>query len=635
MAEQSQQSDLTILRNFEPILRFTKGERFYPSDVDRYLAECSLWKHKKDEPPELIIKEGELTVEKLIEPREGSPGTIYYLKFIEPPDLFEYARYQIRQVLASFSRRDDEEVFRPGRGRLARVGIGSRLIDALFSLTLLLRGRVPGDTAAAAAMTYERMQQIQERYAYYGRVVHENGWVILQYWYFYPYNNWRSGFFGVNDHEADWEMVCVYCYEDLGNEDNADSSRQQLIPQWVAYASHEFSGDDLRRRWDDPELQRVITDDGEQHPIVYIGAGSHASYFSPGEYLTELELPFLSPWVVLADNLHAIWHKVLKLGRTPLEKPKFNIFRIPFVDYARGDGKSIGPQQSIHWEARIMGTETPWAFAYRGLWGLYANDPIAGENAPAGPVYNRKGDVRLRWYDPLGWAGLDKVASPRYAVEVLSNQSLQAQLRCTELEELIAHKSVQLSGLGLEEVSLRGHLHLEEVHKEQLLQINTLSFELKKLKHELAVQKLKLEALNLHRTRLEHGELEPVREHIKHAHHPTPQSNLFLAGLAEFFAAVSVGLLIFGVVLLMIFARQYLVVGVATMISFVIFLEASFRRRLGSLVNGLTIILAVISMAVLFYEFFWEITVTSILLAGLFIIAENLREFIRRYLPGE
>jgi hypothetical protein len=31
---------------------------------------------------------------------------------------------------------------------------------------------------------------------------------------FYPFNNWRSGFFGVNDHEADWEMISIYCSED-------------------------------------------------------------------------------------------------------------------------------------------------------------------------------------------------------------------------------------------------------------------------------------------------------------------------------------------------------------------------------------------------------------------------------------
>ena len=629
MGEQPTRWELEILRQFEPVLHFTRGERFFPIDVERYLAECSLWMHKPDSPPELIIGEGEITVENLTAPRVGSPGTIFYLKFIEPPDLVDYARYQIRQVVRSLSQRDEREVFHPGRGRLARVGFGSRFVDALFSMTLLLRGRVPGDTATAAAMAYERMQSRQERYAYYGRVVRENSWFILQYWYFYPFNNWRSGFHGANDHEADWEMVSVYCYEDSDPE-SAVSVEAQLKPQWVAYASHEFSGDDLRRRWDDPELRKVITADGGQHPVVYVGAGSHASYFSPGEYLTELELPFLSPLVTFANSLYAFWHRVLKLGSAQPEKPKFNIFRIPFVDYARGDGKSISPQQEKGWEAHLLGADTPWAFGYRGLWGLYTNDPIAGENAPAGPVYNRKGDVRRRWYDPLGWAGLDKVAAPKEALEVLSNQSLQIQLRCTELEDTIEQKNKKLTGLGIQEAALRGHLHLEAVHRDHLQQIAFLSNELKSLKHELAVEKLKLEALKLQKTRMQRGELVPARDHIRHPHHPMPQSSLLLADLAEIFAAISVGILVLAVVLLMIFARQFLLLGVASMIGFVILLEASFRRRLSSLLNGLAICLAAISLSVLIYEFFWEIVVTGVLMAGLFNIFENLREIIHR-----
>ena len=39
---------------------------------------------------------------------------------------------------------------------------------------------------------------------------------------------------------------------------------------------------------------------------------------------------------------------------------------------------------------------TAWVSQYRGLWGLFARDPISGENAPAGPMYNRDGSPRAR-----------------------------------------------------------------------------------------------------------------------------------------------------------------------------------------------------------------------------------------------
>ena len=91
------------------------------------------------------------------------------------------------------------------------------------------------------------------------------GWTILQYWFFFYSNPWRSGFHGVNEHESNWEMVTLYLYEDGG----------QLAPEWAAYASHDFHGDDLRRRWDD--TADLTIENG--HPVVHAGAGSHSSYF--------------------------------------------------------------------------------------------------------------------------------------------------------------------------------------------------------------------------------------------------------------------------------------------------------------------------------------------------------------------
>jgi len=40
---QSTASDVEILRAFEPIVRYTQGEKFFPMDVERYLLASSLW----------------------------------------------------------------------------------------------------------------------------------------------------------------------------------------------------------------------------------------------------------------------------------------------------------------------------------------------------------------------------------------------------------------------------------------------------------------------------------------------------------------------------------------------------------------------------------------------------------------
>src|SRR5262249_46367030 len=272
--------------------------------------------------------------------------------------------------------------FHFGLGRLARGGLLPRLGDGLFSLSLLLRGTVPHATAAAAAVKYAAMQERSERYVYQGRVAREGGWTICQYWLFYAYNPWRSGFHGVNDHEADWELISVYLYE----------RDTRLVPEWVAYASHDFHGADLRRRFDDP----VDLELEGQHPVVYAAAGSHASYFRRGEYQAEVPLPIPARIEGLATALRRVSRRTLGQG-----SDVGNPLRIAFTDFAGGEGLAVGPGQAEEWAPNLIDKSTPWAGRSRGLWGLYARDPISGENAPAGPMYERDGSPRASWFDPL------------------------------------------------------------------------------------------------------------------------------------------------------------------------------------------------------------------------------------------
>src|SRR5512135_3325804 len=416
--------DLELLRRYEPVLRFTHGEQFFPTDVEQYVRACSLWAHDPDGRDRLLVQQDFLNIRELIKPRPAPFGTVHYLRFIEPLTLSESAEAIANQVRL---RALLKNTFHPGVGRLARGGLLPRVVDALFTVSFLMRGRVPAAVAAAAEVDYFHMRAKQEKFISYGRVVRQEDWTVLQYWYFYCFNSWRSGFGGVNDHESDWEMVSIYLYEDDG----------QLIPEWVAYASHDFHGDDLRRRWDDSSELDLV--DG--HPVVYTGAGSHASYFRRGEYQAEANLD-LPPWVQFLRNT---WNKfwTQALGQEPNDP-----FRIPFVDYARGDGMSIGPGQEKSWAPVQIDERTPWVSHYRGLWGLFARDPISGENAPAGPMYNRDGTPRSSWYDPLGFGGLEKVPTPREALPLLEKNCADLAARQNELEAAIPGKVEDLQVMG-------------------------------------------------------------------------------------------------------------------------------------------------------------------------------------------
>lgn len=594
-------TDEHLLRRFEPVLRFTKGEHFFPMDVERYIKQCSLWVQQPETPRRRIWPEGEVTLDKLAEARDYGDDAVFYLKFIEPVGLGKALTTQL----------GNEERFKGGNGRLARVGYLSRFIDALFSLSLLARGRIKGDTAISAIRTYSQLQAEREQYHYYGRVLRRDGWIVLQYWFFYAFNNWRSGFYGANDHEADWEMICVYLYEEDGD----------VKPEWVAYASHDFSGDDLRRRWDDPEL----TKEGE-HPVVYAGAGSHASYFQAGEYLTQLVLPFMIPFTKIIERVQ-IFIETTFLDYEQMDKRwrDFGIFRVPFVDYAQGNGRQIGPEQ---WSTPTVISNPPaWVRHYRGLWGLFARDPFSGEDAPAGPMYNRDGTVRQAWYDPIGWSGLDKVVPPNKAISQIDErlEGIEERADATELE--ILQKSQLIRELGVEYEALAGQPHLQPQRKEIKNKSTMLSKKVDSLRAQLTTDYALKEALKEQMNDIKRGKTTAdPRAHIKHSHDPEPDAQKNMNRFTELWAAISIGSLMLAFVLLIFMAPEHLLTGAAILLVCFIGIESLFRGRIAQILSISTILLSLIAVGILLTRFFSELLAVVILLAGSYITWENVRE---------
>ena len=259
--------------------------------------------------------------------------------------------------------------------------------------------RCPGGTAAAAQVKYERARAADPRYIYHARVVRQDGWLVLHYMWFYFMNDFRSTFSGANDHEADWEQAFIYLEEPPGEEPR---------PVWIACAAHDYTGDDLRRRWDDP----LLVKEGD-HPVLHAGAGSHASYFEQGEYLTIVPLPALRGVKGLLGAVRDLWRDTLRQPDPgDLAQTLERALAVPFIDYARADGSAIGPGQAAEWTPVPIDDSTDWVDGYRGLFGLDTRDRFAGERAPAGPKYGRTGTVRQSWNDPVGFAGLSKVAPP-------------------------------------------------------------------------------------------------------------------------------------------------------------------------------------------------------------------------------
>jgi hypothetical protein len=197
----------------------------------------------------------------------------------------------------------------------------------------------------------------------YGRVAHEDGETILQYWFFY-YDDVYSYTYPASDfiwqaHEGDWEHVDVV----LGDDGQ---------PLSVGYSQHCLG---QRRDWvDTPRFD-------DTHPIVHVAVGSHGNYFSAGTHAINVAcIP--SPALAI---LHA-----LKLA--------------PPVDYAF-DGSIAGPPGSggSMMPVEQLGDVAPSWLQFPGFWGelqyFHAPAPIgtvAFGTAPVGPAFHAD------WTDPLG-----------------------------------------------------------------------------------------------------------------------------------------------------------------------------------------------------------------------------------------
>lgn len=611
-------ADLDLLRRYEPVLHFTRGEMFLPTRIDGYLARCSLWRSRGRRAPTRLAAVGEITPETIADLVPATPGAVDYLRFVQQP--MDFAGYR------AWRHSTDRPTF-SAIGRWARVGIGSRLLDAGFDISLSLRGVVPGGTVAVAEQQYRTMLAERPGHAYYGRVVREGGYIACQYFFFYVMNDFRSTFFGVNDHEADWEQVIVYLTEP------APGTSDEPTLSWVACAAHDLHGADLRRRADDPQLLLV---DGT-HPVVNVGAGSHASYFSPGEYVFSVRPGPVRQAARVADTARQVWRESLGQGITdPADEEWSAAFAIPFIDYARGDGPRVGPGTGQPWDAVPLAGDEPWLDRYRGLWGLDTGDPFGGERAPAGPKYNRDGSIRTSWSDVIGFVGLDRVVpGPQLAGRLTARvHELHSELGAAQ--ERVRRLRDRLRAVELDHLAAREGTTSAVVEERAATAVATAAAEIAEAiehrDHLAESGRATAELLG----RVEAGAPTDPRAHIGHSHDPDPEPGT-PRRLAEFWAASSGGLLLLIIAAVLVLPTPHKPSALLAAVVAFFGVDAVTRGRGLQFLIGYTIVAAVVAAVVLVLTFWqWSILVTVVLLVAA-IIRGNVQElrFLRTGLRRE
>jgi hypothetical protein len=165
--------------------------------------------------------------------------------------------------------------------------------------------------------------------------------IALQYWIFYPFNDFN------NKHEGDWEMIQL----DFTGADAAAALAADH-PDEVGYSSHEGAE---RAEWGDAKLEVV---DGT-HPVVYPAAGSHANKYTPALYVGSS-----AEAGVGCDDTQGPHRELRPVVRTIPSDPQAAAGRFPWI-------------------------------TFEGRWGELQK---AFFNGPTGP------NLKQQWTEPLTWS---------------------------------------------------------------------------------------------------------------------------------------------------------------------------------------------------------------------------------------
>jgi hypothetical protein len=585
---------LTLARRFEPVLRYTEGELFLPMPVERYVESAALFRRMPGQKaPELVAPATKINLATLVSYAGHDAGTDLELHFVDKP--------LGRAAYRRWRHRPDRPRFQGGTP-FAVVGLFGRLVDSLMRFSLVVRGKVPGGFAAAAHIRYKDAGTSAP--TYYVRAVRDAGYLVLQYWFFYAMNDWRSTFSGVNDHEADWEQITLFLTEpDAGSEPEL---------AWVAFSSHDEVGDDLRRRADDPDLQLV---DGT-HPVVHAGAGSHSGAYLAGDYIVSVSPPAL-------EKLTQRWQRFVR-AITPTSKIQQRPgIGLPFIDYRRGDGPSVGPGSDLAWTCVVIGDDTPWVRDYRGLWGYDTRDPFGGERAPAGPRYERNGSTRPAWDRPVAWAGLDKIPPTRAdELAALERRAGDVELELVAAQVRLADEIERLRSLheGMRAQAVEGahattsYIAAQEAVAAARDEIASL------LAEQQAVSKALVTPLPP----------EPVHAHLRHRALPDQDALRPARWTLRFWAAISVSVMLLAVAGLIMYGTALGLPGFIGIVLIIAGIEALIRGRLLPFLTGVLIIFLI------FTGIYLAVTNVRIAVAGALVIAalallfSNLAGYLRR-----
>ena len=178
-------TDQDLLRTYEPVVRFNHGELFFPTHVDGYLAECDLLLGSSERDREVLVPVGGLTTDRLAA-AVAPPGETLYLRLVQRPLAATRARALARTTRSTGLPRS----WPPGPRRAVRAARRRRLLGLAPAARHGSRRDGRGRAGQVRAARVRPTRDTCTTAASSG----PNGWIVLQYLYFYFMNDYRSTF---------------------------------------------------------------------------------------------------------------------------------------------------------------------------------------------------------------------------------------------------------------------------------------------------------------------------------------------------------------------------------------------------------------------------------------------------------
>jgi uncharacterized membrane protein len=242
-------------------------------------------------------------------------------------------------------------------------------------------------------------------------------------------------------------------------------------------------------------------------------------------------------------------------------------------------------------------------------------------------MYNRDGTPRASWYDPLGFAGLDKVPPPPKMLQMLADNCEKVSRRQAELEKLVPEKAGELQARGARLQGMEGNPHLARQFGALEKEINTLSAEVRNMRREVWENLALFQGLTRRLDRMKAGAQDDPRTHIRHLAEPDDSTQVLrFDRAAETWAAVSLSMLLFAIAALIFFAPRYIWAGLGIILILFVVAESFLRGAFVQTVGRITLILAMITTLILFFHFWKWIIVVVLVAMGISLMIQRLRE---------